>query len=534
MACSLGILSRFLTKPQPRLGKIKGVHYQPDFLGAGFESAQLDLEPDQFSARSITLTRYLPGKDPKATLPDRVVPDNLAPGGAPRTDSFTVLPPAASPQQPGEPGASYPGTSNTRSRELPPPLAKPLTEAQQQDPVCLQDYLHRELEGRAVNVAETWGEAAGTPGTPKFVLVYVHGWNDYFYQPHLARMFSQLGAAFYALDLHRYGRNMPQWSEKAWNGYTEDFTEYDFELNWAVAHAREEHPGLPLLVMGHSMGGLVVSGWAARHHEAFDGIIFNSPWLEHDMGSLPAQDEIRHLIAIYGREKRLPFPQWPASVYSDSLVGYRALSSPLPRRLVPFQNDPSVAGWVINPLWRRLTGAPTFLSWVANVFQTHRWLASEATFPDKPVLVLSGNHHLDPRYQAEVTRVDQIMQDRRQQRRRQLRQQLREHNSAPWHQLWRDNAVWLRDPFRTTPPRPESEPPELYRPTLVGWTEAARHTDTVLNGELIGQRARELFGDNLTFRLLSGYHDLTLSQPLERAEFFAEISDWLAASGILN
>lgn len=499
------------------------MQYHPDFLGAGFEAARLDLEPDQFSARSITLTRYLPAKDPKAALPDRVVPDNLVVGGAPSTDSFTVLPPEASPQQPGEPGTCY-HESSTRKGELPPPLAKPLTQAQQQDPACLREYLSRELDGRDLHTATKWQLASSDP---KFVLVYVHGWNDYFYQSHLARMFNHLGGAFYALDLHRYGRNTPQWQGKPWNGYTEDFTNYDPELNWAVAHAREEHPGLPLLVMGHSMGGLVVSGWAARHHNDFDGLIFNSPWLVHDVSGVPAGEQLWRLFADYGRAKRFALPQGPDMVYSDSLVGYRAIGSPLPRRLVPFQNDPSVAGWIINPKWRILTGAPMVTGWISAVFQAHRWLVTEATFPDKPVLCLSGNHRLDSRYQAEVTRVDAIMKQRRDLRRTQ-------HGDSPWRRFWQDNAAWLQDPFRTARSVPGVDSGQPYASALVGWTEAARHTDTVLNGELIGQRARELFGDNLTFRLLSGYHDLTLSQPLERAQFFAGISDWLAASGILD
>lgn len=494
------------------------MQYLPDILGSGFEAARLDLAADGFSPRSATLIRYLPNQDPKALLPDRVVPDNLRPGGAPKTDSCTVLPPLASPQQPEEAQIYSPH----KSQGL--PTALQLTPAQQSDVSCLREYLHRELADCGLSVASEWGKPAGKP---KFILVYVHGWNDYFYQPHLARMFSQLGAAFYALDLSRYGRNMPQWAGKPWNGYVEDFTDYDPELDWAVANAREEHPGLPLLVMGHSMGGLVVSGWAARHHDDFDGIIFNSPWLVHDVSGVPAGIQIRRLLADYGQEKHFALPQGPDTVYSDSLVGYRAIGSPLPRRLVPFQNDPSVAGWIINPNWRILAGAPTFVGWISAVFQAQRWLVTEATFPHKPVLCLSGNHRLDTRFKAEVSRVNAIMRHRRNLRRSQR-------GGNPWQRFWQDNAAWLRNPFRIAHPTTDSYPADSYRSTLAGWTEAARHTDMVLNGELIGQRARELFGDNLTFQLLSGYHDLTLSQPLERADFFAEISDWLATSGVLD
>ena len=44
----------------------------------------------------------------------------------------------------------------------------------------------------------------GTPTTPTFAALYLHGWNDYFFQTHLAREISRLGGAFYALDLRRH------------------------------------------------------------------------------------------------------------------------------------------------------------------------------------------------------------------------------------------------------------------------------------------------------------------------------------------
>ncbi|WP_423243312.1 hypothetical protein [Actinomyces lilanjuaniae] len=47
----------------------------------------------------------------------------------------------------------------------------------------------------------------GTPTAPVFAYLYLHGWNDYFFQTHLAREVSALGGAFYALDLRRYGRS---------------------------------------------------------------------------------------------------------------------------------------------------------------------------------------------------------------------------------------------------------------------------------------------------------------------------------------
>jgi pimeloyl-ACP methyl ester carboxylesterase len=39
-------------------------------------------------------------------------------------------------------------------------------------------------------------------------VLYVHGWNDYFFQTHLADHLTDLGFDFYAVDLRRYGRSL--------------------------------------------------------------------------------------------------------------------------------------------------------------------------------------------------------------------------------------------------------------------------------------------------------------------------------------
>ena len=56
----------------------------------------------------------------------------------------------------------------------------------------------------------------------------VHGWNDYFFQTHLAREISRLGGAFYALDLRKYGRSMrPHHTPNYVTDLREHFAELD-------------------------------------------------------------------------------------------------------------------------------------------------------------------------------------------------------------------------------------------------------------------------------------------------------------------
>ena len=119
------------------------------------------------------------------------------------------------------------------------------------------------------------GEA--TPQPPHFVLLYIHGRNDYFFQRKLAEDIAGCGGAFYALDLRRYGRSLRPGQRM---GFVSNLSLYDEDIAEALDLIREDYPDLPLVLMGHSTGGLLATLWANRHPGALDGLILNSAWLE--------------------------------------------------------------------------------------------------------------------------------------------------------------------------------------------------------------------------------------------------------------
>ncbi|MFT8395267.1 serine aminopeptidase domain-containing protein [Propionibacterium sp.] len=88
-------------------------------------------------------------------------------------------------------------------------------------------------------------------------LIYLHGWNDYFFQTHVSAWFETQGFDFYALELRRYGRNL---QDGLVPGYISDLAEYEVELDEAIEVVRQDHPGVPITVAGHSTGGLVGGG----------------------------------------------------------------------------------------------------------------------------------------------------------------------------------------------------------------------------------------------------------------------------------
>ena len=113
------------------------------------------------------------------------------------------------------------------------------------------------------------------PATQRAVL-YVHGWNDYFFQTHLADEMAALGYDFYAVDLRRYGRSLRK-GQLA--GYITDLRDYFVELDAALEVVREEGHD-DVVLMGHSTGGLTAALYADERPATFSALILNAPWLE--------------------------------------------------------------------------------------------------------------------------------------------------------------------------------------------------------------------------------------------------------------
>ena len=136
------------------------------------------------------------------------------------------------------------------------------------------------VEGAELADGEPAGELTATlvrrsvPGNDRAVL-YVHGWNDYFFQTHLADFWAASGFDFYAIDLRRYGRNL---RPGLYAGYIADLLDYRAELGEAYRIIRAEGHDR-VTVMGHSTGGLIAALWVAGLTEPVNGLVLNSPWL---------------------------------------------------------------------------------------------------------------------------------------------------------------------------------------------------------------------------------------------------------------
>lgn len=266
--------------------------------------------------------------------------------------------------------------------------------------------LEPDFEGECVAtlVRRAAGPAEATPGAPAaprvpdagIDVLYVHGWNDYYFQPHLATFWEGQGARFFALDLRKYGRSLRPWQTP---GFITRLRTYDEEIEAALAvigHGPDDDAGAGedrrrLVLMGHSTGGLVLSLWLAYRPGRAEALVLNSPWLEFQtrhMGRRMLEPGVRVQAALAPLSRMINLDQ---GFYA------RSISS-------RFDGE-----WDYDPEWRSDTGWPPTPAWLSAVFRGHDRVARGLGL-ETPVLVLLSARSTPPvRWNEDMKRTDTVL-----------------------------------------------------------------------------------------------------------------------------
>lgn len=140
---------------------------------------------------------------------------------------------------------------------------------------------------------------AGTRGTivyrswpipnPRYVALLVHGYGEHIGRyEHVAAALNRHGAAVYGGDHLGHGRSDGE------RVLVEDFEDVVTDLHGVAERAAAEHPGLPVVMVGHSMGGMIATRYAQRYGAELAALVLSGPvigsWATID--ALAAADEI--------------------------------------------------------------------------------------------------------------------------------------------------------------------------------------------------------------------------------------------------
>ncbi|TXI86985.1 MAG: alpha/beta hydrolase [Crocinitomicaceae bacterium] len=206
----------------------------------------------------------------------------------------------------------------------------------------LQTTIHQpdDYEGK---VTCTLVKKVRTQSTKRGVL-YIHGFNDYFFQSEMAQVFDSSALAFYALDLRKYGRSyLPHQKFNNVRNLEEYYTDIDTALRIMKQEGIEQ-----ILLVGHSTGGLIVSLYASHNsaNPMFDAIFLNSPFFDFNLN--PVLEKIG-LPIIVNQGKKKPNklmkqgldPSYGQSIYKGDRGEWDYLLA-----LKPHISPPVNYGWI--------------------------------------------------------------------------------------------------------------------------------------------------------------------------------------------
>jgi alpha-beta hydrolase superfamily lysophospholipase len=151
-------------------------------------------------------------------------------------------------------------------------------------------------------------------GYPRYVALLVHGYGEHTGRyEEVAGVLTGHGAAVYAPDHMGHGRSDGE------RVLIEDFEDVVTDVHAVVDLARAAHPGLPVVMIGHSMGGLIAARYAQRHPGELTALVLSGPVIGD--WELP-----RRLLAL---EEIPDTPISPASLSRDPAVGAAYAADPL-------------------------------------------------------------------------------------------------------------------------------------------------------------------------------------------------------------
>lgn len=254
-------------------------------------------------------------------------------------------------------------------------------------PDILSGYEQRKLalgSGDVATVVRHCGNASH-----RQAVVYLHGFNDYFFQSQLGDSIVAHGYSFYALDLRRYGRSLRQ-GERPFD--VDDLATYFEEIDSVLSVAKSE--GIRnVYLLGHSTGGLILSYYLQQRGTGagfVKGLMLSSPFL--DMNLSWFQEKILVPLVSIMPFKSMLISQGNSRAYSESL-------------LKRYHGE-----WDYNTSWKFEVSPKVSVGWITAIHRAQKKLHKKDTDISVPILLMRSARSVDGgEWNPEFNRGDSVL-----------------------------------------------------------------------------------------------------------------------------
>lgn len=205
--------------------------------------------------------------------------------------------------------------------------------------------------------------------------LYVHGFNDYFFQKEMGERFVDSGYNFYAVDLRRYGRSWEPW-QYPFN--VRKMSEYFTDIDSAISQIRRDG-NIDITLSGHSTGGLTVAYMAAMKgaRVGVNRVVTDSPFLEWNFSPMMRNVAAPMIGCLSKLSPNAKIKQGHCDGYAYSLLK---------------QYD---GEWEYNTDWKMIYSPPVTFSWVGAVNHAQAELMKKASHITVPILVMHSSRKID-------------------------------------------------------------------------------------------------------------------------------------------
>ena len=205
--------------------------------------------------------------------------------------------------------------------------------------------------------------------------LYVHGFNDYFFQSEMGERYVDSGYNFYAVDLRRYGRSRMPW-QYPFN--VRDMKEYFDDIDSALLQIKKDG-NEDITLGGHSTGGLTVILYAAERgvEITVDRIVTNSPFLAWNFSPFMQKVAIPAVSSIGGIFKNSKIKQNKCDGYAYSLL------------------EQYHGFWTYNTDWKMIYSPPVTMSWVRAISKAQASVKKKRGNIHVPLLVMHSSRKID-------------------------------------------------------------------------------------------------------------------------------------------
>ena len=243
----------------------------------------------------------------------------------------------------------------------------------------LEVNLHKDYTEQTIKLTSDYeGEVTATLISSKFntrnrkSVLYLHGYIDYFFHPHMGEKFIANSFDFYALDLRKYGRSLLKHQHP---NYCKDIEEYFEEITIVIQQIHDLSKA-PIYLLGHSTGGLIASSYMnyGKKRDLIDALILNSPFLDFNQSNFEKSTsylvaKIISTISTYSKINGAISPAYAQSIHKS------------------FYGE-----WDFNLDWKPIKGFPTYFKWILAISKAQKKIAYSKI--EVPILVMHSSDSL--------------------------------------------------------------------------------------------------------------------------------------------